>query len=706
MGNYNCSKCVDRDKNELLINKRIISNENIQWNLHKTIEKKIKINNKNKNNKENENSIMNNIETNLSLDKNNLPKKSKSTINDKFFNLRKEERDNNILLKNELNKIKNFEIDISYNDLNINNEKKERKEIKEQNINKNINNKNNEYKETNIINKNNFINNQNNNNQIIDKNKIRTRPKANSQKNSIEQQKLIELQKKQIEEQQKIIDQYKKKQLLYEQQQLQLQQAQLKIKEQQNQLESKNIKPKIIKIKSYKNNSNKKIQNKRLSASRSTPKPKINLFTPISNKKKLEQQNSEIFIKNIPDKKNEIKELNEISEEEKQLEYSQNIQQQQINQVYEEQKNQIQEMENYERFEEEDNEEEEIDLALHSQKFKIETYEPIEQDSKNDNNDNIYNNENLFEKNNIKLEPRDTPRINLRNLINSKQNNNINNNNSKGILSEQKIKKKEFGPSDSGKKIVNNNKQDISEEQKNINKKILSKMMVRGSEPTDSKKNNILKNMDNDLNEYKYYKYKQYKQFNHSQEGKQAFDINEQKDYINNQNFQNDNNEQYIKRNYNPEKKEIFSLVNSSQEQINPNIYQSEIFLKPEMNQNLQQSIKKNEIIYPELYNEQNDKIDITNIIQKYKNNATLGEGIYIDGLEGINIHKSIGPIISNYKPQENQNLMNINSDIYGMKDIEGDIPPFYNNRENENYLEEKYAIYQNQINQNNFQNY
>ena len=49
---------------------------------------------------------------------------------------------------------------------------------------------------------------------------------------------------------------------------------------------------------------------------------------------------------------------------------------------------------------------------------------------------------------------------------------------------------------------------------------------------------------------------------------------------------------------------------------------------------------------------------------------------------------------------------MNINSDIYGMKDIEGDIPPFYNNRENENYLEEKYAIYQNQINQNNFQNY
>ena len=242
-------------------------------------------------------------------------------------------------------------------------------------------------------------------------------------------------------------------------------------------------------------------------------------------------------------------------------------------------------MENYERFEEEDNEEEEIDLALHSQKFKIETYEPIEQDSKNDNNDNIYNN--------IKLEPRDTPRINLRNLINSKQNNNINNNNSKGILSEQKIKKKEFGPSDSGKKIVNNNKQDISEEQKNINKKILSKMMVRGSEPTDSKKNNILKNMDNDLNEYKYYKYKQYKQFNHSQEGKQAFDINEQKDYINNQNFQNDNNEQYIKINYQPEKKEISSLVNSSQEQINPNIYQSEIFLKPEMNQNLQQTIKK-----------------------------------------------------------------------------------------------------------------
>ena len=116
MGNYNCKDCLEKNAssiNEMLINTELFRNESDQDITRNTRSDRLKIL-KSTNTSQNNEKI--NVEKNINK-------------------LRKEERDNNILLKNELNKIK--DIDIEVQKINNSNEvnkliEKQRKKILEQ----------------------------------------------------------------------------------------------------------------------------------------------------------------------------------------------------------------------------------------------------------------------------------------------------------------------------------------------------------------------------------------------------------------------------------------------------------------------------------------------------------------------------------------------------------------------------------------------
>ena len=441
MGNFNCIECIKRDlnnKNELIISNRY-SGEFNQDNSLNSRNERIKINDLEKNNTSN-NEENNYLDKKELLRKNKGKNKNDSDINiNTMNNLKKEERENNILLKNELNKIDNININTIDNNNNIKfNKTNEQNKQKEESINiKNIKNKNNNI--------------------------------------SKEQQKLIELQKEKILEQQKIIEQYKQQQLLFEQQQLKLQEAQLKIQEQQNQLkilEENDIpmdtEEKIIDDNNINNNNNNENVLRAKSKSKSKNKNKIN-SNQISNKKKSsksspKKQENKIIninkpqlefnqniqkiqnIQNIQNQK-QIKEYiinrqiqqqelqqQEQNESEK-IEYSDNILQPinpnkipipNQNFLKNEEENNLQENSDYEEVEEFEGNNEKNNKQMHylqSQKFKIETYEPIEheeeEDSDNDDdNDEDYNN-NYINKNRDRYkrkernnEPKDTKKSN------------------------------------------------------------------------------------------------------------------------------------------------------------------------------------------------------------------------------------------------------------------------------------------------------
>ena len=99
MGNYNCKDCLEKNAssiNEMLINTNLFRNESDQDITRNTRSDRLKI--LKSNGQGNEIINVEKDEKNLSL---NI--------------LRKEERDNNILLKNELNKIKDINIEVQKN---------------------------------------------------------------------------------------------------------------------------------------------------------------------------------------------------------------------------------------------------------------------------------------------------------------------------------------------------------------------------------------------------------------------------------------------------------------------------------------------------------------------------------------------------------------------------------------------------------------
>ena len=438
MGNYNCKECLDKDysvMNEMLLNTSSYNKETNQENLRNTRSERIKVLKTNNSDKE----IINLEENNQSskVSSQSPITKTKKQKNFSHNILRKEEKDNNILLKNELNKIKEMN-----------------------NVSKNLNQK-----------------------------------KLTNNKNQDDFNKIIESQRKQIIAQEKIIAEYKNKQSLLEEQKKILEQTQKKIQEQQFLLNEQYIEnkktymvhppfpyegennfkyggaPEIKTSQTDMINSNSK---QKLVVSKSTPKLKIK-----TGKKNFNQNynnNINNINMNIPDiKKFERTQVikpnfinfNKIMKE-KENEHPEKWE--------ENKENQIEENDNYERVDDNDLEEENKILRYshpQSKRFKIETYEPIEPGNKNENDEVINNINNLFENKDIILEPRDSTKLSLRKAVIPKSNLP-----EKNINKERysKKKKKESGPKDNNQAQtgININFRGTFENE-NINKKSIKK---------------------------------------------------------------------------------------------------------------------------------------------------------------------------------------------------------------------------------------
>ena len=410
MGSYNCKDCLEKDinvMNELLINTNSINNESDQENIRNTRSSRLKVLKSNKP----ENEIINIEKISTGIETNNIIPVKNMKKNQKI--LRKEERDNNILLKTELNKI---------NDINID------------------------------------MNNLNQKNQL---------------NNSEEIKRIIELQRKQIIAQEKIIEEYKnkqKKQLEQTQQNLLTKSQNIEKKKtymiiHNNQLNNKNIFPKIKQSQTAMRNNIQK-----LSISKSSPKLNI----------KKDLQKNDLLYNDI----NPNMIPSQFAQFEKTLILKPNF----IN--FEEN---IEENDNYERVDEYS---EEIEYLMNSnqnnqsKKFKIETYEPIEPGNKNENNELMNNYNEIFDNDKLFLEPRDSIDNNLRKAVKYKSNNN---NNEK----YKKNNKIDLGLKDSGQNGVNINFRGTFE-----NKEIFN---IKQIGPRDSRrKEKFGFNNDNDNNDIPY----------------------------------------------------------------------------------------------------------------------------------------------------------------------------------------------------------
>ena len=241
MGNYNCKECIQKDinnVNELQINKKYFSNAPDHNNIVHKDEEVFNLE-ENNYNKKTDNIANNFNNTNLSLRQKLLQNKN-NNINEKtqnhFNNMQKEERENNILLKNELNKINNMNNLEAINSVKSNEEIKEVESIEENNENKDV-----------------------------------KKELLNAEEIAKNQQKLIEQQKQQILDQQKIL----------EQQNLKIQENQLKIKEQE--LQNKDLELQFLDTISQKQEKHSNhiqlkspLQQINISSSKSSPKQRIN----------------------------------------------------------------------------------------------------------------------------------------------------------------------------------------------------------------------------------------------------------------------------------------------------------------------------------------------------------------------------------------------------------------------------------------------
>ena len=273
------------------------------------------------------------------------------------------------------------------------------------------------------------------NNYLSDENNI------NESENALEQKKIIEEQREQILEQQKIIEEFKKKQELLGKDQ------QKKTKNESDQsLKVINLGlPKKENIE--KEDKNNESQNK---------SEDINKKEENKNKEKNENSKTN-------EKEGEVKEKKEKSEKSEKEEQSLNIIPDQ-QEILDKKSKQEGSGNNDNKKKEEEKMEIQEDLnRVQSQKFKVETYEPVEQGSKI-----IYGNDD----NNGSIEE-----------SNKKDDNNNNNNVNEDIYANTGSKKNE--PKDSRRPVIQK-----GYENNNINDKIKQKKILRQKGPQDSERNN------------------------------------------------------------------------------------------------------------------------------------------------------------------------------------------------------------------------
>ena len=590
MGNLNCKECFGRDssfKNEMLLAKISNNNQfdqNISRNRRDDQLKVLKL-------KEIENHINN--ERNI----NSIPPKlfeSKKQKKVSYNTLRKEERDNNNLLKTELNKIREINVDKS---------------------------------------------------------------------NSDDLSKIIESQKEKIIAQEKLIEEYKYKQNLLEKWQEQLEQTQTKIREQQSLLNLQGIENNKTYMIPYITQNDEDIENneiiktsptdmtgykKKLMPSKSTPKLQIG-------------------VRNI---KNDYNFLN-LDKFERTLETKSNFNNERI---YQNDEGQIEENDNYERvddFDEEDDDK--INQQRQSQRFKIETYEPIEVGNKNENDEIINDykiNENLF------LEPRDSTKLNQKKGSIPKSN--YNKKNTKKIY--DKMNKRDKGPRDSGNSGIKINFRGTFEN-KNMNNINIG--------PRDSKRKN-----DNE--------------FNYNMDNIEIPYIIDNNDVIGKNKIKNNNDDDEVKEvlieqqeQFNNEQKNMNIFKN------NNNIYIPNDYFFNQQQESPKFNSRYNESMNSSMQNEEN--IEMKTEIGKYRNAETYGP--YLNEADDINVVISADHIDYN---GDNQGQEQINKEldneyyINNINDVEvidnnntGNPLIYDDNKINMNFFNNKNEYYQDQSSNN-----
>ena len=590
MGNLNCKECFGRDssfKNEMLLAKISNNNQfdqNISRNRRDDQLKVLKL-------KEIENHINN--ERNI----NSIPPKlfeSKKQKKVSYNTLRKEERDNNNLLKTELNKIREINVDKS---------------------------------------------------------------------NSDDLSKIIESQKEKIIAQEKLIEEYKYKQNLLEKWQEQLEQTQTKIREQQSLLNLQGIENNKTYMIPYITQNDEDIENneiiktsptdmtgykKKLMPSKSTPKLQIG-------------------VRNI---KNDYNFLN-LDKFERTLETKSNFNNERI---YQNDEGQIEENDNYERvddFDEEDDDK--INQQRQSQRFKIETYEPIEVGNKNENDEIIKDykiNENLF------LEPRDSTKLNQKKGSIPKSN--YNKKNTKKIY--DKMNKRDKGPRDSGNSGIKINFRGTFEN-KNMNNINIG--------PRDSKRKN-----DNE--------------FNYNMDNIEIPYIIDNNDVIGKNKIKNNNDDDEVKEvlieqqeQFNNEQKNMNIFKN------NNNIYIPNDYFFNQQQESPKFNSRYNESMNSSMQNEEN--IEMKTEIGKYRNAETYGP--YLNEADDINVVISADHIDYN---GDNQGQEQINKEldneyyINNINDVEiidnnntGNPLIYDDNKINMNFFNNKNEYYQDQSSNN-----
>ena len=590
MGNLNCKECFGRDssfKNEMLLAKISNNNQfdqNISRNRRDDQLKVLKL-------KEIENHINN--ERNI----NGIPPKlfeSKKQKKVSYNTLRKEERDNNNLLKTELNKIREINVDKS---------------------------------------------------------------------NSDDLSKIIESQKEKIIAQEKIIEEYKYKQNLLEKWQEQLEQTQTKIREQQSLLNLQGIENNKTYMIPYITQNDEDIENNEIIKTSPTDMT--------SYKKKLMPSKStpklQIGVRNI---KNDYNFLN-LDKFERTLETKSNFNNERI---YQNDEGQIEENDNYERvddFDEEDDDK--INQQRQSQRFKIETYEPIEVGNKNENDEIIKDykiNENLF------LEPRDSTKLNQKKGSIPKSN--YNKKNTKKIY--DKMNKRDKGPRDSGNSGIKINFRGTFEN-KNMNNINIG--------PRDSKRKN-----DNE--------------FNYNMDNIEIPYIIDNNDVIGKNKIKNNNDDDEVKEvlieqqeQFNNEQKNMNIFKN------NNNIYIPNDYFFNQQQESPKFNSRYNESMNSSMQNEEN--IEMKTEIGKYRNAETYGP--YLNEADDINVVISADHI--NYNG-DNQGQEQINKEldneyyINNINDVEiidnnntGNPLIYDDNKINMNFFNNKNEYYQDQSSNN-----
>ena len=352
-----------------------------------------------------------------------------------------------------------------------------------------------------------------------------------------------------------------------------------------------------------------------------------------------------------------------------------------------------------------------IPIQYQSQKFKVETYEPVEQKNENEIENESLNhiNERIIEDNNVnnknleliekintnEMGPRDSVRQNIRTQIIPKENNNINVTTNVNI----NVKLNESGPKDSSgkkKKKLNIKHQINSSYQKdNINKNIgpTERINTKDTGPRDSKRRNI-QNFNTNENKLKYNSKNENQNI---QKRKMPLNANELKELNKQQQFK------FVK-------KDLMPMDSSQKKQI-----QNKAYNYQQQNYNQRYSPKYNEMNnealnnnFLNLENFENSSKQFTSENQSDRKAVTLGP--YLNYVEEINNVYSSGPIIIHKDNREkipynyaesNQQSSQKEFDIT-MSDRDNPLI-ISDEKGNMNYLEKQYFAYQNKMNKNEF---